>query len=306
MDTKKIFTRIQPRISDMVYDKDDLSYAISFLYIQFWRYANGWSESRPDDAVVKLKHLALDYKNMPPDLLNGSIGLVWLLSRLANEGIIDSPPNIMQIANHAITRHTSYIGNAPVALDLNNRLYPLGIGLCELLDESDSIERYSLQELLIFHLCDCEKALTSTIPHIYSHTSISSGILHSIIAFADIATKRGIYPYMARKVKKLATNAIPNTEQSLAIDNVILDLIKGNNPSATFIGAPIRQWLHLLSEAGLLSMIYRKPELFKAALTAFSKATGVEADNCDLLLSLPDNLLAGIIMGLINILDNEN
>ncbi|MDE6697800.1 MAG: hypothetical protein K2K25_13045, partial [Muribaculaceae bacterium] len=210
------------------------------------------------------------------------------------------PKDLMSMAHDVVNRNSSYYSNSPIQIDVRQRFFPIGVGMISLHDSSDTISKYAWEEQIIFKLCDCENFLTTKIAHLYSPTQLTAGILHSVIAFANLAINYKIYPFKARHIKELASSLEYDLYMSNARDIVLLDIMCNRLPSTVLYSFDKDDWCCLLSEGGMLSMIYEEENIFATLLKLAEEFYPglieriVDGDNYA-------NYLPGITIGLINL-----
>lgn len=305
MDYHNLLTRVLSGFTKRIKPNDSsLTDELARAYVNCWHYAMSETKDEPYDSVALLTELRTHYRELPNGLLGGNMQLVWLLARLSRDEILEMPKDMMSMAYDVVARNLAYYTNSPIQVDLRQRFYSIGVGMLSLHSSSDTISRYAWEEQIIFKLCDCEKFLTNDISHIYSPKMLTAGILHSVLAFADLCIKYGIYPYKAHQVKGLAITAEYSILKSDPVDVVILNTMC-NNPSAINISAWSDDELcRLLNEAGMLSMMYENGDLFAKLLNLVKEC---QPGVIDRIIGNDENglHLPGIAMGLINLTKND-
>ncbi|MBD5359983.1 MAG: hypothetical protein HDR87_04665 [Bacteroides sp.] len=246
---------------------------LGLIYFRLKEYANNDSTVNPPDYAVKQLHrLTREYRDLPMGLLGGDMAFLLLLARLIKEEILEKPEGLLHMAYNIIKKNSTYFVNAPIQLDLRDRFYPFGVVMMSLLNtDEDTIERYVLEEQIIFRLCDCEKILTISIPSVYSPTELTAGILHSIGAFAALAEKHGVYPHKAKQIKEMVKMAPFDRTHSYLQDIIMLDLQCSREVSIDPNEVNTETLLNLLNDAGRLSICYDSKEFFLSVFTFCKK-----------------------------------
>lgn len=277
---------------------------LACVYVNCWDYSVSETAEIPNDSINVLSDLKKRYSDLPNGLLGSNMHLIWLLARLSRENILERPKELMHMAYDAVNRNSGYYINSPIQVDLRQRFYPIGVGMLSLFDNSDTISRYVWEEQIIFKLCDCEKFLTTEIPHLYSPTMLTAGILHSVIAFANLAIKHKIYPYKAYQIKEFASTLHYDLAKSNPHDIVILDVMCNRLHSSDVSSINEASWWRLLSEGGILSTMYEDKSLFSKLLQLTDNFHPKYITQL-LRNDVAKEYLPGIAMGLINIIKDE-
>ena len=270
------------------------------VYTKCWNYSISDKVDIPNKSISFLTELRNHYRDLPNGLLGSNMHLVWLLARLSRDGILERPKDLMSMAYDVVNRNSLYYTNSPIQIDVRQRFYPIGVGMISLHDSSDSISRYAWEEQIIFKLCDCEKFLTTEIAHLYSPMQLTAGILHSVIAFSNLALKYKIYPFKALRINDLASSLEYDVAKSNSRDMVILDIMCERLLTTDLASFDEGDWCCLLSEGGMLSMIYEDESMFAKLLELaeeFYPGLIERIEDGDLYA----NYLPGITMGLINL-----
>lgn len=305
MDIRNLLTRILGEFPKRIKSENSsLADELACVYVNCWDYSASDTADLPNESISFLGELKACYKDLSNGLLGSNMHFVWLLAHLSRENILERPKELMSMAYDAVNRNAAYYNNSPIQVDLRERFYSIGVGMLSLYDHSDTISRYVWEEQIIFKLCDCEKFLTTDISHLYSPTQLTAGILHSVIAFANLAIKYKIYPYKAYQIKEIASTLHFDLTKSNDNDIVILDLMCNRLVSTDISSFSDDSWCRLLSEGGMLSTMYEEDSLFSKLLQL---AYEFHPEIIARLLGsdVPEDYLPGIAMGLINIINND-
>lgn len=305
MDTRNLLTHILGRFPKRIKaDNSSLADELARIYVNCWDYSMSDTADIPNESISFLAELKTCFRNLSNGLLGSNMHLVWLLARLSRENILERPNELMSMAYDAVNRNTGYYINSPIQVDLRQRFYSIGVGMLSLFDNSDTISRYVWEEQIIFKLCDCEKFLTTEIPHLYSPTMLTAGILHSVIAFANLAIKHKIYPYKAYQIKEFASTLHYDLAKSNPHDIVIFDVMCNLLASTDVSSFNEDSWWRLLSDGGILSTMYEDKSLF-SKLLQLTDDFNPEFISQLLRNEVSEEYLPGIAMGLINIINDE-
>ena len=272
----------------------------AYVYTNCWNYSVSDKVDIPNKSIAFLTELRNHHSDLPNGLLGSNMHLVWLLARLSRDGILERPQGLMSMAYDVVNRNAAYYTNSPIQVDLRQRFYPIGVGMISLHDSNDTTSRYAWEEQIIFKICDCEKFLTTKIPYLYSPKVLTAGILHSVMAFADLAIKYNIYPYKACQIKELVLSLEYDFAKSNSRDVVFLDIMCNRVLSIDLSSFDETDWCSLLSEGGMLSMMYEDESLF-AKILGYAEEFNPRLIERIVKGNHYANYLPGIAMGLINL-----
>lgn len=248
-----------------------------------------------DSFIPKLNKLISSYSDLPNGFFHGNFGLIWLLGKLFQYGVIDYSHRLLDYGFNVIEKNSLFFKNAAIQFDYRDDIYPFGIGMMAILPSENSINRYIWEEQIIFRLCDCEKILTTSIQNIYTPQHLSPSILHSIAAFAQLAKAKRIYTYKAIQIISLLSDLLPKIQEHNAIvDKYILSTLLDTHKHYIELIT-----LDHLSDCGLYSSLYNYPELFEGLLTKFLKTHNL----CNSIPNLTLEMLIGIGLGCLTLIN---
>lgn len=277
------------------FDCQSINTNILLIYLRSFRDIN-CPPNYNDHVIKQLQTLTEGIKKMENGIIGGNLEFLWLIGHLTSSKLIELTPFIWQMAYDIVSRNVSYVINSPYQVDFRSRFHAIGVAMMALHNkESNTLDRYIWEEQIIFKLCDCAKLLSeSTIP-VYEPKMLTAGILHSIIAFSDLAKASNIYPFKASQIKLCALNLKYNSLESNINDILILKLYKRVNISKDLRKMCVTDIYNFLAEVGALSIIYKQRNLFENALLQCDEIHPNLLNNPD---KIPQNHLLGITIGL--------
>lgn len=251
-------------------------------------------------AIQQLQTLINVVKKLENGLIGGNLELMWLIGKLINSNILEQTPFVWQTSYEVISRNLSYVINSPYQVDVNSRFHAIGVAMMALYNtESDDLNRYVWEEQIIFKLCDCAKLLSESSPPVYEPAMLTAGIIHSIIAFSDLAIEYNIYPFKAYQIRNCALELNYNKLRSNLNDILILQLYKNMNITEELEKMHITSIYKFLAEIGTLSTIYKNHSLFEKAMR---QCRLLHPNLFHYLTNIPKDCLLGITIGLSSII----
>lgn len=296
---RELVARISANKFNCSSDSYNMELEIGLIYAQLHQYAQSEDAPAPQKTLSCLQTLMSSFNMLPNGLTDGNMGLIWLLGRLVKGEILEKPEGLFNLAYEAIKKNSAYFANSPIQIDWRQRLYPIGVAMMALHSGEDSIERFTWDEQIIFRLCDCHKALVTTIHHIYSPLMLTAGILHSIYAFAKLAYGAKLYTYKAAQIMDCVRIAEYDYNGSDRDDILLLDLMLDRPSSVRIEDYTYSEIWALLSYAGTLSLMYEQSELFKKVYALCEKIIPdieEQLSHGD----ISEENLVGVTLGLIN------
>lgn len=214
-----------------------------------------------ENSIKFLKQTLLSWSTWPKaGLLDGSLGVPWALARLVEMGIVERPSTLTKVAIDCLNRYAGYYYDWPFQYNPMDRIWPIGLIILQLLSKEDTIQRYSMDELAILRIRDCERILTQTVPGLHSPSELTAGVLHSMYYYLRECLRRRVFPKKCLELTELISQLDYNRDESLAADNIILDYMLGRNIEAL-------QDSEILPDMGFFAFVYKEPGLFPAELT---------------------------------------
>lgn len=300
--------RILNHIDEIVYSYEftplSLFNRIQLIYIRTYEQCVRKSTGVDyNTEIAQLQTLIDRFRDLPNCIMGGNWDLLWIIGKLIKNNLIDIPEFLWNMAYEITSRYSSYLANTPYKIDLRQRFYPVGVGMIALHNQYDSLERFAWEEQIMFKLCDCERFISEATDKIYHPHMLSAGILHSVIAFADLSIKNKVYPYKSLQIRNLLMDASFDVNNSSITDILILRLYRNEPIADVVVNMSQNEIVNFLSELGSLSVIYENSPIFKEALNICEMFYPNLFHN---LSAIPPQQLLGIAMGCINFNDSSH
>lgn len=255
-----------------------------------------------------LKRTIAKKYSLPNGFLYGNLGLIWTLTKFAEDDFFDDKENLQVIAKQFITENTRYYFDSPVRYNIDEPIYSIGLVMLSLMTNDDSLDRYSQQQKLIMRLVECEAILTKRVRYLHDPKNLGYGMLHSIYQFASDAERQRIYTFKAHQLQQLIEKWPHKvTDKSLA-HRYIFEYLTGNPVCRDFLSARPGRRVDMLAEVGLFAFIYRRPQMFEDLYDALTASDAIFysrlSDTVATGHACPKTLI-GIGLGITSCIENE-
>lgn len=240
--------------------------------------------------------------NLPCSLLNGAMGTGWAIQYLSVNEILSFKDEISKLYTLIINYYMGYCASAPLQFIKEDQLFSIGIYILQLRTEDDSITHYTVNEILIGLIDECERLMKWNIKDLYSSQDISLSMLHSILLFLLRMNETGIYPVQTSRLIGCITEFHRHIHKQNPSDDYIYHFLL--HGSANFPEMKEDELFHFMGEIGFYSLLYESPQLFCSAYAQYNDKYPVHKKNIKIEINKKDAdiaTLCGWGYGLLNL-----
>lgn len=209
-----------------------------------------------------LAEVIKEVHTLPFGLMNGSWGLLWVLQRLCNMGILEKDDSILRIINRLISSSRIVQMAMPIRVIPEDGLFSEGICTLAQWNDEETLERYATEERLIGLVDECERLLTMEVSGIHRPKDMPLSLLHSIVWYLQEMIRLKLYPYQAERLLDKVVGLYPMLADIDVTDRYILTSLLPEVETILPENSDNDTYCHILGKVGFYSLLYNRPDLF--------------------------------------------
>lgn len=136
---------------------------------------------RPISIKEYLINPLIKFRKLPFNILEGKIGIGWGIRYLELQGFIEEDESLNKLYKTIYFAYFNKFSVLPVYWVENEPLFSIGVFMSQMFVKENSLKMYTIEELLIAYIDECEYLLLYPIRNIYSPKHMPLSMLHSLL-----------------------------------------------------------------------------------------------------------------------------